>query len=77
MISLRKNGVLVNVGTFTLKQILLYNRPHSECHSKNLRLLLIGSIRKYPIQFEAFEPDFVDKDWCHGPFWYCTFKPYL
>ena len=49
MISLRENGVLANVGTFTLKQILLYNRPHSECRSKNLWLLLIRSIQTYPI----------------------------
>ena len=35
MILLRENGVLANVGTFTLKQILLYNRPHLECRTKN------------------------------------------
>ena len=60
MISLKENGGLANVSIFTLKQILLYNRPHSECRSKNPCLLLIRPIWIYFIWFEAFEQDFVD-----------------
>ena len=53
MLLLIKNNVLANVGTLPLKEILLYNRPHSECRLKYLRILLITSIQICLIWFEA------------------------
>ena len=62
MILLIENGLLANVGTLPLKGILLYNRPHSGCRSKNLRILLIKSIQTYFIQFEAIRRNFIDRE---------------
>ena len=45
-----------------LKEILLYNQPHTESQGKPRHLLLIRFIQMYPIRFEAFEHDFVVRD---------------
>ena len=52
----------ISVSYLPLKGILLHHQPHSGYRSKNLWFLLIRSIQTYPICFEAFEHDFVDRE---------------